>query len=72
MQGDKFRAKEVLACGDAAGNGEGHLALVGDEGVDGPFLCRRVVSVLVDLEPLQARDGCLGRVWDLCAIGQRR
>ena len=44
--------EEVLAGFDAFGDGEGDFAPVGDEGVDGPCCGRRIVSVLVDLEPL--------------------
>lgn len=47
-------AEEILPRLDAARNREGHFTLIGDEGVDGPFARRGVVSVLVDLEPLQA------------------
>lgn len=45
--------KEVLSRGNAFGDSERHLALVGDEGVDSPYASGGVVAVLVDLEPLE-------------------
>ena len=57
-------AQEVLPRSDAAGDRERHLALVSDERVDGPFSCGGVEAVLVDLEPLEAGDGGLGRARD--------
>ena len=36
MEGDELAAQEVLAGGDAGGDGDGLLALVGDEAVDAP------------------------------------
>ena len=64
---DDLVAQEVLAGLDTARDRERHLALVRDERVDGPLLRRRVVPVLVDLEPLEAGHGRLGRVRDLGA-----
>jgi hypothetical protein len=37
VQSDEFAAEEVLAWGDALGDGDGLDALVGDEAVDAPF-----------------------------------
>lgn len=36
MEGDELAAEEVLARGDAGGDGDGLFALVGDEAVDAP------------------------------------
>ena len=63
--------EQVLAGGYAARDGEGHLALVCDQGVDGPLTSGRVVAVLVDLEPLQAVHVALRRVGHLCAVDAR-
>ena len=63
-----LRTKEVLAGGDAAGDGEGHLALVGDKSVDTP-LATAVQPIFVDLEPLEAGDVRLRRTRNLRADG---
>lgn len=63
---DNLVSEEVLAGGDAAGDGERDLALVGNQGVDGPGLGCGVVAVLVDLEPLQASHRRLSGARDLC------
>ncbi len=60
-------AEKVLARLDAARDVECHLALVGNHLIDTPYSVR--VPVLVDLEPLQARDVALGRVRDLSTAG---
>ena len=60
-------AEEILSGGDTAWDGERHLALVCDEAVDRPSVVRYGQAVLVDLEPLQAGHGRLGRIRDLGA-----
>ena len=62
---DDLDAKQVLAGLDATRKGEGDLALVLDEAVDGPRLRGRRQAVLVDLEPLEPGDRTLRRVGDL-------
>jgi len=59
MQGNQLRAEEVLTRCDAARNVEGDLTLVGNELVHCPFAAR-IKAVMVNLEPLQARDARLG------------
>lgn len=49
MESDDLRAEQVLACWDTAWNGEGHLALVGNQPVNTP-LPATVDTVFVDLE----------------------
>lgn len=65
---DNLVTEEVLARLDATRDGERHLALVCDELVDGPRLTGE--AVFVNLEPLQAGDGALGRVGDFCAMSR--
>lgn len=60
-----LHSQQVIAGGDTLGDGERHLSLVGDEPVDTPGTCRRVVSVFPDLEPLQACYRRLSRRADL-------
>ena len=57
--------EQVLARRDAARDCERDLALVLDELVDGPSVGSGVKSILLDLEPLQASDGALRRIWNL-------
>lgn len=60
--------EEILASRNAAWDLEGYLALVGDEGIDGPRLGRGGQSGLVDLEPLEACHRGLRRTWNLRAV----
>ena len=65
---DHLNTEKVEARGDAARDGEGHLALVRDEAVDSPLLGRHGQTILVDLEPIEAGDGQVRRVRHLGTI----
>ena len=54
VKGNHLGTQEVLAIFNAAGDRERYFAFVRDEGIDGPGVCRRVESIFVYLEPLQA------------------
>lgn len=63
-----FVTEKILASRNAAWDLEGDLALVSDEGIDGPRLGRGSQSGLVDLEPLEACYRGLCRTWNLRAV----
>lgn len=64
VESDELDTEEVLARGNATGDGEGDLALVGDQLVNGPGAT--VKTVMVDLEPLEASDSGLSSIGNLC------
>ena len=62
---DHFVTQEILAGGNARRDLESDFALVRNHAVDAPRLVVDVQSVLVDLEPIEVRHVCLGRVGNL-------
>lgn len=65
VEGNDLMTEEVLTRLDARRDREGNLTRVGDQGIDCPCLRRCVKTVLVDLEPIKARDIALSCVRDL-------
>ena len=67
VQRDQLTTEQVLARSNASGDGDGLLALVGDQAVDAPFC--PIEGVLGDLNTLVSRTH--GRVVDASALSRR-
>lgn len=69
MQRNELHAEEVLSWGDAGGEGEVPPAVVGEEGVDGPFAGGGVEVLFGDFEPFEVVVGGGGGVVDFAEPG---